>query len=57
MYCIGSVVMALSSDRMPRYSAMERVFASIFRPDCRTSLGLPVLPEVVSRRASSSGSL
>lgn len=36
-----------------RYSTMERVLASRFRPLRRTSLGLPVLPEVVSRRASS----
>ena len=36
-----------------RYSTMERVLASRFRPCRRTSLGLPVLPEVVSRRASS----
>ena len=36
-----------------RYSTIERVLASRFRPLRRTSLGLPVLPEVVSRRASS----
>ena len=50
---MGSVVMGRSSGVSSRYSAMARALDWRFFPLSRTSLGLPVLPEVASSSASS----
>ena len=50
---MGSVVMGRSSGVSSRYRAMELALDWRFFPLSRTSLGLPVLPEVVSSNASS----
>ena len=50
---IGSVVIGRSVGSSSRYSAIDSAFDVTFFRLCLTSFGLPVLPEVVRRSASS----
>jgi hypothetical protein len=51
---MGMVVIGLSDEVISRYWAMDDALLQMLPYDWRTSFGLPVLPEVVSRRAKSS---
>src|SRR5437867_58164 len=53
-YDIGREVIGLSAALRVRYDAIEAAFACKFSRDSRTSLGLPVEPDVFRSNASDS---